>query len=283
MGDWTSKQPVCHSQDSQFFLDSGTTNLQRTAMQLPVGEGGTLSAELKGSPPVAKGVVEVTVPLSGGMSWDAFQRMIYDRSAKQILEQALELSRKGALSPSEFEQFVAQRNALKEATRSKLSPFGKMFSEILQPSSDFKTAQQLLDKKGSVDAVIKGLGKTRGWVNRIGVVGRFAGPAVLVVQISFAAKVVADAPEDKKWRTGIGEAAEIGGGLVGGWYGAGAGCASGAAATVWLFGGGAIVGCGIGGILGGIGLGFAAGKTLRFAAEASYDGGSAAFYWIEGT
>lgn len=282
MGDWTSKQPVCHSQDSLFTLDSGTTNLQRTSLQLPVGESGSPGAPLKGAPPVSKEVVEITLPLAGAMSWDAFHRAIYDQAAKKIQEQAFELSRKGALSPIEFEQFVAQRNALKVATRSQLSPFGELFSEILHPQSEFKTAQELLNKKGSIDAVIKGLGKTRGWVNRIGIVGRFAGPAVLVVQITFAAQVVADAPDDQKLRTGVSEAAEIGGGMAGGWYGAGSGCAAGAAATFWFFGGGAIVGCGVGGVLGGIGLGMAVGKSLRFAAEAAYDGGRAGFYWIEG-
>lgn len=283
MGDWTSKQPICHSQDPLYELDSGTTNLQRTGLNLPVGESGSIGGALQGAPPVAKGVVEVTFPLAGGMTWDAFHRTLYDQAAKKIFEQAQELMRKGALGPAEFEQFVEQRNALKIATRSQLSPFGKTFSEILQPANQLKTASQLLEENGSIEAVIKGLGKTRGWVNRIGIVGRFAGPAVLVVQITFAAQVVAEAPEDQKWRTGIGEAAEIGGGLAGGWYGAGAGCAAGAAATVWLFGAGALGGCAVGGALGAIGLGFAAGKTLRFAAESAYDGGRAAFYWIEGS
>ena len=282
MGDAASKQPMCLASDPQYSLDPGTTNLQRSSLQLPAGETGQSGGQLRGQPPTAKSIVEISVPLSGSLTWDAFHRTVYDAAAKNIHEQAMQLARQGALTPAELAQFVEQRNALKTATRSQLSPFGKRFSELLLPAKDFKSAQQLLDKKGSLDAVIKGLGKTRGWVNRIGIVGRFAGPAILVVQITFAAETVSEAPDDQKWRTGVGEAAEIGGGLAGGWYGFGMGCGAGAAATVWLFGAGAAVGCGVGGLLGAAGLGFAAGKTLRFAAEATYDGGRAAFYWVEG-
>lgn len=281
MGDEVSKLPRCTLQDRNQWIDAGTTNLQRTCTQLPSGEQGSSFEFLTGPRGPVDAVVDVTFPLGPGLTWDSVQRSLYDHAAQKISEQARALHARGDISVIEVDQFVNQRNALKQATRSKLSPLGKQFSKFLNPSSEFKDLQGLLKEKGSLEAVLKGVGRTRTWVNRLSFVGRLAGPTVLVIQIKLSADTIASADEGERWRVGIGEAAEITGGAVGGWYGAGIGCSAGAAATVWLFGVGGAAGCAVGGIIGAVGLGFAAGKTLRFAAEESYDGGRAIMYWIE--
>ncbi|MCA8990804.1 MAG: hypothetical protein KDA88_02440 [Planctomycetaceae bacterium] len=281
MGDQVSKLPQCTLQDANQWVDGGTIMRRRSSLPLPTGERGHGQEMLRGPSSPVEATVEVLFPLAPGLTWDGFQRAIYDKAAQAIAEQAQQLQSQGRLTLAELEQFVSQRNTLKIAMRDQLSPFGKQFSELLQPRSDLKSMEQLLQKKGTVEAVVKGLGKTRGWVNYIGFAGRLAGPAVLVIQVKMSADVIAAADESNRWRVGIGEAAEITGGAVGGWYGFGVGCSAGAAATVWLFGAGAAGGCAVGGIAGALGIGFAAGKSLRFVAEETYDGGRAMFYWIE--
>ena len=135
----------------------------------------------------------------------------------------------------------------------------------------------LLARKGTVEAVLESVGKSRTSVNRLSMVFRFAGPALLVLDITITSIVVMKAPPEQRGRVAAREYTGLGAGVGGGAGGAWAGCIALAALgspTLLV----PIVGevtegtlCVVGGILGGIGGSWAGREAGKAAGEVAYD------------
>jgi hypothetical protein len=102
-------------------------------------------------------------------------------------------------------------------------------NEALQKPA--KSFEQFVAQKGSIEAVLRSVGKTRAVVDKIGVVSRVAGPASIVLEISLTAIVIQQAAPQDRGRMAAreigGAAGSTGGGLGVGWIGRKAGEAAG--------------------------------------------------------
>jgi hypothetical protein len=226
--------------------------------------------------PAYKVSADVSVAVGGPMGWDGFWRLIYDRMNERIQFQANQLLARGNITAQEAAAFVNSRNELLLRIRHRLSPFGQLYSEILKPQANLKGFQQFLNQKGSIEAVLSSVGKTRQIVDKIGVVSRVAGPATVMLSISATAVVIAQAPQDARAKVAAREIGGTTGSIVFGLGGMWAGCASAAALAspslvLPVIGevttGGA---CLIGGIVVGLALGFAGQKLGSSIGSAVY-------------
>ena len=204
---------------------------------------------------------DIAVSVGAPLTNDGFQRLIYDRINENLQRQANGLVLRGQITAQEATHLVNGRNALLLKIRARLSPFGQLYSEILKPRANLKTFEQFLQQKGSIDAVLSSVGKTRQVVDRIGVISRVAGPATIVISIACTAVVIARAPAEDRARVASREIGGTVGSIAGGVGGMWAGCAAGASLAspslvipIWgeVTTGGA---CLIGGLLGGLGVG----------------------------
>jgi hypothetical protein len=219
-----------------------------------------------------------TFGIGSNLTWDAFVRQSYEKANAIIQQQANELLRRGNIFDGEARALVeGERNALVRAMRTQLTPFGRLYSEILKPSSSLPTLERLARDKGSIEAVLTSVGKSRAVVNRFAAVARVAGPASVVLQFTVSAIVVTSAPSERRGRVASREIGGIGGATVGGWGGAWAGCA-GLAALVSPTLALPIIGevttggaCLVGGITGGAAAGWVGSLLGQWAGEASYD------------
>ncbi|WP_233806780.1 hypothetical protein [Paraburkholderia sp. HP33-1] len=211
----------------------------------------------------ASEIVNIQFPVAANMTWDGYMRHIYDRTNALIQQQANKLLQRGNVTYEEaFRLVEVQRNGLILEMRRRLTPFGRFYSEALKASKNLPTLDGLLLKKGSIEAVLLSVGKSRSVVNRIAFVGRRAGPAGIVIEIVAIAVVIEKAPPNEKARIATEEIAGAIGGLALGTSGMWAGAATGAAwAGTWaaptlvvpvvgeIAEGGAIM---LGGIIGGV-------------------------------
>jgi hypothetical protein len=227
--------------------------------------------------PAFQGVVQITDNMAAPMTWESYWRMAYDRADKVLQAQANELLKRGNITRQEFEQLVTARNRLVQEFRKPLGPFGKRYSEILKPLSKLPQAPELLAKKGSVEAVLESVGKSRASVNRLSMVFRVAGPALLVLDITITTIVVMKAHAEQRGRVAAREYTGLGVGVASGAGGAWAGCVSLAALgspTLLLPVAGEVTEgtlCAAGGILGGLGIGWVGREAGRAGGEAAYD------------
>lgn len=227
---------------------------------------------------VVETVVQVSMPVGAQMGWDSYVRLLYDQANRAIQEQASALLARGNVTAEEARALVeSQRNSLVLEFRKPLTPWGKLYSEILKPSNNLPTLERLVAEKGSIEAVMQSVGKTQVVVNRIAGVSRVAGPSLVILSLTFSAIAIAEAPEGKKGRVAATEAGgTIGGvglGMAGSWAGC-VGAASFASPSLVIPGWGELStggACLIGGIAGGLGLGWAGDKAGRAAGAAIYD------------
>ena len=158
-----------------------------------------------------------------------------------------------------------------------LSPWGRIYSELLKPSSSLPTLNQLVARKGSIEAVLTSVGKSRRSVNRFAATVRVAGPAAIIIQISLSGVIIAQAAPQDRARVASGQAGSIVVGAAVGAGGAWAGCLAGAAllspSLVLPIVGeiGTAGGCLIGGIVGAFGFGAAGAAVGEHAGTATYD------------
>jgi hypothetical protein len=210
------------------------------------------------------------------MTWDAYWRLIYDRLNAGLQQQANLLLEHGNLSGEEARRLVDSRNQLVLKMRNRLSPFGQLYSEILKPRDSLKSLEHFVQEKGSIEAVLRSVGKTRQVIDRIAVVSRVAGPATIVLEITLTAIVIQQASQKDRGRVAAREIGGTVGGIGGGIAGAWAGCAGAAALTspslVVPIVGAVSTGtaCVVGGILGGAGIGFLGQKFGEGAGEGAY-------------
>lgn len=227
--------------------------------------------------PVFRESVQVIDDLTAPMAWDSYWRMAYERADKVLQAQANELLKRGNITKAEFEELVKARNTLVQQFRKPLSPFGKQYSEILKSSSRLPQPGELLARKGSIEAVLESVGKSRATVNRLSLVFRVAGPSMLVLDITVTTIVVMRAPPEQRDRVAAREYTGLGFGAAGGGGGAWAGCvalaALGSPSLVLPVVGEVTEGtlCVVGGILGGIGVGWASREAGKVTGEAVYD------------
>lgn len=227
----------------------------------------------------ASDVITIPGPLAANMSWDGWCRLVYERANAVIQQQANDLVRRGTVTQAELTELVeVQRNGLVVEMRRPLTPFGKLYSETLKPISTLPTAESLLQRKGSIEAVLVSVGKTRTVTNRIAVIGRWAGTAGFVLEIVVVAVVIEQAPPSQRGQVATEEIAGATVGLAAGTGGYFAGGLAGAAwAGTWaaptliipvvgeITEGGAIILGGIVGSLFGGWLGHRAGKAAGHA------------------
>jgi hypothetical protein len=279
MGDSRRPGPMCTTNGSD--IDEGTMSLARSPTPGSVciassDPGLSLTADVLLSP-VFQEVIQITDNMSAPMTWDSYWRMAYERADKVLQAQANELLKRGNITRQEFDQMVRARNTLVEEFRKPLSPFAKQYSEILKPGSRLPQPAELLARKGSVEAVLESVGKSRAAVNRLSLVFRVAGPAMLVLDITITTIVVMKAPPEQRGRAATREYTGLGVGVASGAGGAWAGCVALAALgspTLLL----PVVGevtegtlCAVGGILGGLGVGWVGREVGRAGGEAVYD------------
>jgi hypothetical protein len=237
----------------------------------------TATDEFLYSPAVSQAAA-ASFGVGSNLTWDAFVRRSYERVNAVIQQQANDLLRRGNVLEAEARALVeGQRNALVRAMRERLSPFGRLYSEISKPSPALPTLERLVREKGSIQAVLTSVGKSRAVVNRFAAVARVAGPGTVVIQFTVSAVVITSASPEDRARVVAREAGGIGGAALGGWGGAWAGCAGLAAVAspslvLPIVGkvttGGA---CLVGGIAGGFGAGWLGYVLGQWAGEASHD------------
>lgn len=228
--------------------------------------------------PVVSNTGQASFGLGTNLTWDAFVRQTYERLNHAIQGQANALLRRGNVTVLEAKALVeGQRNALLRALRDRLSPFGRLYSEILKPSHSLPTLERLVQQKGSIEAVLTSVGKSRASVNRLAATLRVGGAGTVVLSLGLSGVIIASASEEERARVAAGQAAALGGAMLGGWAGAWAGCAGLAvlaspSLTLPIVGevttGGA---CLIGGIAGGFGAGWVGALLGQWGGEAAHD------------
>jgi predicted aconitase with swiveling domain len=228
--------------------------------------------------PVVQVAVNGSYAVGATQSWDAFIRQSYEQANQAISRQASALLQRGNVTAQEARMLVeGQRNALVIQMRQRLSPWGRIYSELLKSSSNLPTLEQLVARKGSIEAVLTSVGKSRSSVNRFAATVRVAGPAAIIIQITLSGVIIAQAAPQDRPRVAAGQAGSIAGGAAGGAGGAWAGCLAGAALLspslvlpiVGEIGTGG--GCLIGGIVGAFGFGAAGAAVGERAGTATYD------------
>jgi hypothetical protein len=234
-----------------------------------------------------RAVVEAPCALGPQLTWDGYVRLVYYRMNEGIQRQANTLLMRGNISAAEARALVeSQRNGLLKALRDRSSPFARMYAEFRKPSSSLPTLESLVKRKGSIEAVLKSVGKANRVVDRMGIVMRMAGPATIVLQITMTAVVIGAAPREQRGRVA---AREVGSGVGGASFGAGgawAGCASAAmllspSLFVPVVGEGVEAGaCLVGGIIGGLGAGYVGNRLGREAGENVYDLFTTQYTWL---
>jgi hypothetical protein len=168
----------------------------------------------------AKETLDVSIGGIADYTWDSYWRAAYQKAAAVIEQQARQLYETGALdAKAAAEWSVAQRNALVLEMRKPLTPFGKFFSETIKPAKSLPTLDQLVARKGSFDAVIKGTARTRMAVNKLAFVARVAGPALIVIDVVATVVIIEAAPPEERGRTAAREIGGVTGSLVVGRYG----------------------------------------------------------------
>lgn len=222
-------------------------------------------------------VVSASFGLGSNLTWDAYARQLYIRADTRLQQQANALLARGSVTENEVRALSAQRDLIRSTIRSRLSPFGRLYSEILSPSLKNPSFEERFLQKGSLEAMLRSVGKSRAVVNRLATRMRFFGHSAVVVQIVFSAIVIIEARPEDRARVATRQGGAVAGGAAGGWVGAWAGCAGGAALAspslvIPYVGEVTEAGaCLIGGFAGGLGLGALGAAGGEKAGGALYD------------
>ncbi|MDK2127057.1 hypothetical protein, partial [Parachitinimonas caeni] len=219
---------------------------------------------------------------SAATLYDANQRAGYKAQAiansKFYLSEFNKLSldqRSGAQGKNIAIQAFGERQELRAATQSKLSPGGRIVSQAIELERTFVSQAEYSAKKivksggiatesGVYERIIKSSGASNGWVSRVNTLSRILGPFAIAAEATGGAARVYNAPQGQH---GLYTAQEIGS-IAGGWAGgtlatmAVGGAALGLAALGITLGGTAILAAGI--VVGG----YAAVTTSRYGREA---------------
>jgi hypothetical protein len=168
--------------------------------------------------------VEIAFPVLANFGWDGFWRLLYEKADRVIQSQADELLARGNITMEEARQLVeVERNGLVLQMREPLSPLGKFYSEVLKPANSLPSLESLLERKGSINAVLTSVGKARAVTNKIAFISRRAGLAGVVLQIVSIGVAIEKAPPGHGVEVGTeevtGAALNLGVGTLGAWSG----------------------------------------------------------------
>jgi hypothetical protein len=211
--------------------------------------------------PAVRVSANATFGLGSNLLWDAYQRSLYNKINAALDRQASLLRQRGLITQAEVRALVEQRNKVLIEARKPLSPFGRLYSELLKPSKDLPTFERLVRQKGSIEAAIQSVGKTRATTNQMVATFKVIGRGTVVLQMVFTVVLVVRAKPEDRARVMARQGGSLAGAAAGGWAGAWAGCAGAsllASPSLAL----PVVGeittggaCLVGGIVGGLGLG----------------------------
>ncbi|MDZ5648159.1 hypothetical protein [Nitrospirillum sp. BR 11828] len=177
----------------------------------------------------AKTSLDITIGGAVDYTWNSFRRLSYERIGAAIQRQANALLDRGNVTFQEARELVeVQRNGLLISVREDLTPYGKYYSEILKPTASLKSLDQFLAEKGSIEAVLRSVGKSRQAVNRVAFIARRAGPSLIVIDVVLTMVIIEQAPAEQRALIAAGEAGGIAGSVVGARYGGLAGAWAGA-------------------------------------------------------
>jgi hypothetical protein len=227
--------------------------------------------------PEIRVAADATFGLGTNFTWDSYQRQLYRAINAAYQKQANAMREAGNVGEAELRALIDQRNQLVLAARQPLSPFGKLYSEILKPASDLPTFEKLIQQKGSIEAVLESVGKTRKVTDRLAATFSIAGRGAVVLNIVLTAVLIIKAKPEDRARVSARQAGGMTGGAIGSWAGAWAGCAafaSAASPTLFIPGYGELsegAACAAGAIIGGLGLGAVGAWGGEKAGEAAYD------------
>jgi hypothetical protein len=87
---------------------------------------------------------DIVVSVGPSATIDGFLRQIYDRMNNVLQAQANQLLQRGNITAHEASQLIDARNQLLMRIRSRLSPFGQLYSEILKPRAGLPDLDKLL-------------------------------------------------------------------------------------------------------------------------------------------
>jgi len=238
-------------------IDGGTTCREASPTPTPVGvvsgSGVSSSTLLATARRPAQAIQSASISIGAETTWDSAIRAVYNSGAEAIRQQAQELLQTGQMTAEQAKIWSnGQRNALMQACRDKSSPLGKAIAEAIKPKP--KSVADLEQLGKSAEGIIESAGKTNPYVNRVAVGFRFAGPALLVIGLSFSAYHIATAPENERWHVTAQEAGIWSGALAGGWAGGRGGAVAGGAICTFVEPGGGTAICGaVGGVVGTLG------------------------------
>lgn len=267
-------------------IDAGTLASMRH--QSPASSGLVNESPRSVMSQEAKAVVDTVAGNAALLSYDAFiRKYVYEPACQAISRQGEEFVRQNIMTRADAANWVnAQRNSLLLSLRDERnSPLGRAYAEYLKPRGQLPSVADLAKKYPGAtqdeifNAIIQSGSRTRGSVNKLAVVFRWAGPVLMVASVAVSAHLVAEAPPNQRWRVASREAGGIVGGVGGGWAGAKAGCATGALVGVWFEGVGAIPGCAIGAIAGGLGGGWAGSSAGSWIGERAFDWTNSVVVW----
>ena len=242
--------PVCQM-EHPVWVGDGTMCVAPSPAPGPVG---TSTLVAGAAAPLPRVLQSITISIAGGTTWDVAVRELYRQGAEAVRAQALESVRIGGMTAEQAKLWaVGQRNALIKAARDQSSPIGRFIAECIKPTSKLRSAGDLQKLGKTAEGIIESSAKTNPWVNRVTFAVRYLGPVLLVLEVSFSAYHVANAPENERWSMAAQEAGSWTGALTFGWAGGAAGCeALGAVGSLVPVAGNA-VGCAVGGVIGMVG------------------------------
>jgi hypothetical protein len=160
--------------------------------------------------------VNASFGIGSNLSWDAYARHLYQQADLALQRQANALLASGRLIESDVRALSVKRDLVRSNVRNRLSPFGRLYSEILAPASRNPSFEERLLEKGSLDAMLKSVGKSRAVVNKLVTRMRWAGRATIVLQVVFSAVLIAEAQPEERARVASRQGGAIGGAVVGG-------------------------------------------------------------------
>jgi Domain of unknown function (DUF4157) len=218
--------------------------------------------------PAAEGSGDVSLYVGKTMTSEAALRQVYQRSAREISEEALRMIKEGTSVEDAARWANQARNDLKALIRSRGSPIVRGFAEarnIRKYGNKLgPTFEELIRQGKTPEDIIGSAGRASTKVNRVATKLKVGGRLLIAIDIAIVTWEVFSAPEGERLRTAVAGAAGIAGAAGVGW----AGAKGGAAVGLWL---GGPVGAGVGGVIGAIGGALFGGWLGRKAGEEVYD------------
>jgi hypothetical protein len=167
-----------------------------------------------------KDTLDITLGGVADYTWNSFWRAAYEKATAGLQRQGDLLVARGNITMDEARYLVdVQRNGLVRDMRNPLTPFGKYYSEFLKPLKEMPNLDKLLAQKGTLEAVLRSVGKSRVAVNRITFIARRAGPAAIAIDIVMTVVVIDLTPPAQRGKVAAQQVGGMAGSVVAARYG----------------------------------------------------------------